>query len=54
MVYPPPGVPFVHDLLNKPLSSTRKLQDLENNGDSLQDLLSIEVTGTLELRDTNL
>jgi hypothetical protein len=45
----PPGYRFLHNLPNKPLTGPLDLQDLENKGDSLQDLLNNGVMVSLEL-----
>ena len=45
----PPPIDFLHHLPNKPLTGHRVLQDLENKGDSFQDIQNIGVMGSLEL-----
>jgi hypothetical protein len=48
MVYPP-GIDFLHNLPNKPLTGRSILHNLENKGDSLQDLQNAGVMVSLEL-----
>jgi hypothetical protein len=43
------GIGFLHDLPNKPLIGALILQNLENKGDSLQDIQNAGVVGFLEL-----
>jgi hypothetical protein len=42
---PPPPIQFLHNLPNKPLIGAAILQNLENKGDSLQDLQNAGVMG---------
>jgi hypothetical protein len=46
-VYPP--IDFLHHLLNKPFTRGVNFQDIENKGDSLQDLQNAGVMVSLEL-----